>query len=226
MRAEIVYMLGVTAVGFVVNYALRALPFLLFSGRGRALPGWIEPLGKVISPVIIAGLIVYAYAGSAWRTPWPYLAGAATVFLQLWKRNALLSIVTGTVLYMVLLNCCGCATQQVELDARHPAVRVSTQGFLFGEQYMKAEEIAETLTDYDVPRDRVIHIRLDPDFRDLRPARLLMAHLRKAGYTRPVLVTERHAVSENLGKPAKKAAPRRTDAPPAKKTIRYKRAGE
>ena len=224
MRAEIVYMLGVVTVGFAVNYALRALPFLLFSGKSRALPRWVEPLGKVISPVIIAGLIVYAYSGSAWRTAWPYLAGFVTVALQLWRRNALLSIVTGTVLYMVLLNCCGCATQQVELDARHPAVRVSTQGFLFGGRYMKAEEIAETLTDYDVPRGRVIHIQLDPDVRDLRPARLLMAHLRKAGYTRPVLVTKRHAVSENLGKP--KPAPRRVDAQPGGKTIRYKRADE
>ncbi|MGN0832755.1 MAG: branched-chain amino acid transporter permease [Kiritimatiellia bacterium] len=225
MRAEIGYMLGVVAVVFAVNYALRILPFLLFSGKNRALPGWVEPLGKVISPIIIAGLIVYAYAGSAWRTPWPYLAGAVTVLLQLWRRNALLSIVTGTVLYMVLVSCCGCATQQVELDARHPAVRVSTQGFLFGEQFMPAEEIAATLAGCGVPRDRVIHIRLDPDVRDLRPARLLMAHLRKAGYTRPILVTKRHSASENLGKPAKAAAPR-AGAPSAAKTIRYRKADE
>lgn len=226
MRAEVVYMLGVTVVGFAVTYALRVLPFLLLSGKGRAMPGWVESLGKAISPVIIAGLIVYAYAGSAWRTPWPYLAGLATVVLQLWRRNALLSIVAGTVLYMVLLSCCGCATRQVELDARHPAVRVSTQGFLFGERFMRAEAIAEALADCDVPRDRVIHIRLDPDVRDLRPARLLMAHLRKAGYTRPILVTKRHSASENLGRPAKKPPPLRADTPPDGKGVRYRRASE
>ena len=33
MKAEILYMLGIVAAGFVVNYALRAIPFLLFAGK-------------------------------------------------------------------------------------------------------------------------------------------------------------------------------------------------
>jgi len=227
MGDEILYMLGLIGVGSLVNYSLRALPFLLFSGRDRALPGWVEKLGGVISPIIIAGLIVYAYSGSAWRTPWPYLAGVVTVGLQVWRRNALVSIVAGTVLYMVLLNCCGCASQRtIELDAQHPAVRVSTQGILFDARFVTPEEVAEILLDYDIPPDRVIHILLDPDVKDLRQARLLMAHLRKAGYTRPVLVTKRHAESYNLGKPKKKA-PAATSVPvQAKQTIRYKKSNE
>ena len=35
---DVVYMLGVVVVGFAVNYALRALPFILFAGRDRELP--------------------------------------------------------------------------------------------------------------------------------------------------------------------------------------------
>ena len=109
MGDEIVYMLGVVAVGFAVNYALRALPFLLFGGRDRAIPAWIDRLSGFISPVIIAGLIVYSYSGSAWRTPWPYLAGVVTIALQVWKRNPLVSIVAGTAVYMLLVNCCSAA---------------------------------------------------------------------------------------------------------------------
>ena len=106
MKTEVLYMLGVIAVGFAVNYALRALPFLVFGGRDRAIPAWIDRLSGFISPVIIAGLIVYSYSGSAWWTPWPYLAGVVTIALQVWRRNPLVSIVTGTAVYMLLINCC------------------------------------------------------------------------------------------------------------------------
>ena len=112
MKEEIFYMVGIIGVGFLVNYALRALPFLLFSGRNRELPPWVDRLGKVISPIIIGCLIVYSYSGSAWRTPWPYLAGVVTVALQVWRKNPLVSIVAGTAVYMLLVNCCGCMTQR------------------------------------------------------------------------------------------------------------------
>lgn len=226
MKDEILYMLGVVAVGFAVTYALRALPFLLFAGRSRSLPPWVERFGNLISPIIIAGLVVYAYSGLAWRTAWPYLAGALTVGLQLWKRNPLVSIVAGTLLYMSLLAC-GCTTYRtLELDAKNPAVRVSTQGVLFGDTYVAPARVPEILADYDVPRDRVIHILLDPDVRDLRPARFLMACLRKGGYTRPVLVTARHAESFVTERKPKAASSRRVSPAPAKRTIRYKGANE
>lgn len=106
MRNEIVYMLGIVAVGFVVNFALRALPFILFGGKDLAIPAWIERVSGFISPVIIAALVVYSFAGLAWRTPWPYAAGGVAVALQVWKHNPLLSILAGTVGYMLLLNCC------------------------------------------------------------------------------------------------------------------------
>ena len=102
MKEEIVYMLGIVAAGFAVNFGLRALPFVIFSSGGRNPPRWIERFGSLISPVIISALVVYSYAGLAWRTPAPYVAGAATIALQLWRRNPLVSIVAGTVLYMLI----------------------------------------------------------------------------------------------------------------------------
>lgn len=103
MEREILYMLGIVAAGFAVNYTLRALPFILFAGRDRKLPTWVLRFGDFISPVIIAGLIIYSYSGLQWKTAWPYLAGVLTVALQLWRQNALVSIVAGTVLYMFLV---------------------------------------------------------------------------------------------------------------------------
>lgn len=199
MASEIIYMLGVIAVGFAVNYALRALPFLLFGGRDRAIPAWIDRLSGFISPVIIAGLIVYSYSGSAWRTPWPYLAGAVTIALQVWKRNPLVSIVAGTAVYMLLLNCCGCATQRQVylLDAKNPELRMTASGVYMGEERIAPEDVPGALEDAEIPKDRAIHILLDRDMRDLRAPRALMALLSRGGYTRSILVTSEHGASAN-----------------------------
>ena len=228
MKNDAVYMIGVVLVVFAVTYALRALPFLLFAGRDRALPPWVERVSAYVSPVIIAALIVYSFAGLAWRTPWPYLAGALTVGLHVWRRNPLTSIVAGTALYMALVGCCGCATSRtsIELDAQHPAVRMTTTGIRFGDTSVLPQEVPEILEDFDVPHDRTIHILLEEGVLDLRPARLLMACLAKAGYSRSVLVTKRHAESVNLGRrkaPAPAAAPASAPGP---RKIRYKKANE
>ena len=115
----------------------------------------------------------------------------------------------------------------LELDAQHPAVSVCTFGVKFGDELVNPEEVAEILADYDIPHDRVIHILLDPEVKDLRPARYLMATLRRAGYTRPVLVTKRHAESENLGMPKKPSVTSSSAAKPAaRRVIRYKGANE
>ena len=230
MTDEILYMLGIVGVGFLVNYALRALPFLLFSGRSRELPPWVDRLGKVISPVIIGCLIVYSYSGSAWRTPWPYLAGVVTVALQLWRKNPLMSIVAGTLVYMLLLNCCGCTTRTVvnDLDATHPELRLTSDGVWVGEERVDPRDLIDTLEDADIPKTRTIHILIEQDMRDLRAAQALMALLAKGGYTRPVLVTKRHAESVNVGKPKKKSMTANSAAarPAPRRVIRYKGANE
>ena len=131
---------------------------------------------------------------------------------------------------LLLLGCValGCTTHRtLELDARHPAVSVTTAGVKFGDEFVKPEEVPGILEDYDVPHDRVIHIQLEPDVKNLMPARTLMGYLSRAGYTRPVLVTHQHAESENLGKP-KKTMPTTSSAskPAPRRVIRYKGANE
>lgn len=223
MTARVLYLLGVVLVGWAVTIGLRALPFLIFARRKDGIPRWVTTFGAVISPVIIAFLIVYSYSGLAWSTPWPYLAGALTIAVQLFMKNPLVSILSGTILYMCLLAS-GCASERiVELDVRDPSIHYSDYGIVMNGTTVSALDVVKVLKDNDVPTDRVIHIRLEPGTRDLSGARTLMGILAKGGYTRPVLVSERKAESYNTGKKAE-AAPSKASASPKK--IRYKRAGE
>ena len=227
MLERCLYLAAVIAVAGAVTFALRFLPFLLFAGRNRALPPWVEKLGNVISPIIIAGLIAYSYSGLEWKTPWPYLAGLLTVGLQLWKRNALVSILAGTVVYMCLLSC-GCMTaDRIVFDAQNPSVRLSTTGVYFGGKRVEPMQVAEILEAHGVPHDRTIHILIDMDVaKDLSGARAMMWLLAKAGYTRPMLVTKRHAFSdieENANGTSANPPPNGTAG---KRVIRYKKASE
>ena len=126
-----------------------------------------------------------------------------------------------------LVLACGCSAvhREIWLDAERPSVRVSRQGILFGDTFVSPQDVPAILEDYDVPKTRTIHIRLDSDVRNLGPARTLMGYLCRAGYNNPVLVTERHAESMNRGKPKKAAAPTGPSATRPKK-VRYRRADE
>lgn len=95
------------AVMAAVTFLTRALPFLLF-GRGGVPPKIILYLGRVLPSAVIAMLIVYCLRGVAFTSlgGWvpQLIAAAVVVALHVWKRNNLLSIFGGTVLYMVLVQ--------------------------------------------------------------------------------------------------------------------------
>jgi branched-subunit amino acid transport protein AzlD len=198
MKSEAVYMLSVVAAVFAANYALRALPFLLFGGRGRELPRWASSLGAFVSPVIIAALIVYSYAGLQWRTAWPYIAGAVTVALQLWRRNPLTSIVAGTVLYMCLLSsgCVSVPSDRLESSVAHPIVRVTSMGIRFKDRPVTPEEAVKLLEKNGVPKDRTLHVLVDDDFDNQRVLWVFKHnYLDRAGYTKSVWIHARRGES-------------------------------
>ncbi|MCR5357054.1 MAG: AzlD domain-containing protein [Lachnospiraceae bacterium] len=89
----------------VTTMALRFLPFLIF---GNKTPGYISYLGKVLPQAIIALLVVYCLREVSVITA-PYgipelIAGISVALMQVWKRNAVLSILLGTVIYMILIR--------------------------------------------------------------------------------------------------------------------------
>jgi branched-subunit amino acid transport protein AzlD len=96
--------LVVLAVMAVVTFASRLLPFVLFS-RTRP-PRWVATVETVLPPLVLWLLVFYSLSNVAWQiVPYgiPALAGVAmTVLAHHWKHSALLSILSGTAVYMIL----------------------------------------------------------------------------------------------------------------------------
>lgn len=97
----------IIAVVALVTFATRAIPFLIFP-KGKEIPPKVLYLGKVLPPAVIGMLIVYCFrnvdflAGSHGAAE--LIAAVTVVALHVWKRNNLLSIGVGTVLYMWLVQ--------------------------------------------------------------------------------------------------------------------------
>lgn len=91
----------------LVTMLTRFLPFLLLGG-GKETPPLVAYLGKVLPYAIMGMLVVYCLKEVSFlRSPYglPEALGVAAVAgLHVWKRNTLLSIAGGTVLYMVLVQ--------------------------------------------------------------------------------------------------------------------------
>ena len=100
MRAAVL-----VAVMAAVTMLLRFLPFLVFR---KEPPAYITYLGKVLPPAIIGMLVIYCLKDvSLFARPFglpELIAVAGVAAVQAWKRNSLISILTGTVLYMVLIR--------------------------------------------------------------------------------------------------------------------------
>ncbi|MFI3170815.1 MAG: branched-chain amino acid transporter permease [Eubacteriales bacterium] len=91
----------------VVTFLTRATPFLLFP-EGKEIPPIIQYLGKVLTPAVIGMLVVYCLKGTTVFN-YPHgipeaIAVITVIGLHVWKRNNLLSIGIGTVLYMFLIQ--------------------------------------------------------------------------------------------------------------------------
>lgn len=93
------------AVMSAVTILLRFLPFLVFRNQP---PKYISYLGTVLPPAIIGMLVVYCFkdvtpAVHPFGIP-ELIAAACVIGTQIWKRNSLISILTGTIVYMILIQ--------------------------------------------------------------------------------------------------------------------------
>lgn len=91
----------------LATLATRILPVLIF-GRGKKVPDYIMYLGKVVPYTAMGLLIVYCFKDlSVVEAPHalPELIAMIIVIASyLWKRNTILSVVIGTVAYMVMVQ--------------------------------------------------------------------------------------------------------------------------
>lgn len=91
----------------ITTFSTRVIPFLIFP-KGKEIPGPVRYLGRVLTPAVIGMLVIYCLKNtSVLQKPYgiPELISVTVVaVLHIWKRNNLLSIGVGTVLYMTLIQ--------------------------------------------------------------------------------------------------------------------------
>ena len=91
----------------LVTASLRFLPFLVLGGD-RKTPKIVQKLGRILPYAIMGMLVVYCLKGVTFTSVAgfaPSLIACLVVgVLYVWKRNTLLSIVAGTVCYMLLVQ--------------------------------------------------------------------------------------------------------------------------
>jgi len=89
-------------VSAAVTWALRALPFAILALlRSRAL---VHYLGTHMPAGVMTVLVVYTVTALPGPRAALAVALAATVGLHLWRRNLALSMLAGTIVYVVLVS--------------------------------------------------------------------------------------------------------------------------
>ncbi len=97
----------IIAVVVLGTMATRFLPFIIFPA-GKPTPKYVQYLGDVLPFAVIGLLVVYSIKDTAVLS-WPYgipeaIAIICIVLLHVWRKNMLLSIAAGTVIYMLLVQ--------------------------------------------------------------------------------------------------------------------------
>ena len=95
----------IVIISGAVTIFLRFLPFLAF---GKKRPDFILYLGRVLPYSVMAMLAVYCLKSvNVFSSPHGIpeaIACLVVIVLHVWRRNTLLSIITGTGLYMFLVQ--------------------------------------------------------------------------------------------------------------------------
>lgn len=106
MNPSTLYAASAILIIAAVTFTTRLAPFVLFS-RGKT-PKLIGYLGNALPPAVMGMLIVYCLRNTPILSS-PHgipqlIAVAVVVLLHLWKRNNLISILSGTLVYMFLIQ--------------------------------------------------------------------------------------------------------------------------
>lgn len=101
--AQSVMTIIIVTIGTMIT---RFLPFIIFP-ESKTPPKIVAYLGSVLPYAVIGLLVVYCLKDSVfteYHALPELLAIAAVVIVHKWKKNTLLSIGVGTVLYMILVQ--------------------------------------------------------------------------------------------------------------------------
>lgn len=107
MNSQFYLPLLIVLVVAACTFITRFLPFALFGG-GKAVPDTVKIIGELLPPAVIAILVVYCVKSvnilAAPRGLPEFISVAIVALLHIWKRNNLLSIGGGTLVYMILIQ--------------------------------------------------------------------------------------------------------------------------
>ena len=102
---ELEYLIVVIIVMALSTYFTRLIPFLLFRpGRESSLLNYVA---KSTPPMVMMILVIYMLRDMSYYSfelAYTFIALAVTIGFQVYKRNALLSIVAGTAVYMFFVQ--------------------------------------------------------------------------------------------------------------------------
>lgn len=96
-------------IGIVIAMTVftRAIAFWLFP-EGKKTPPFITYLGKILPPAVFGMLVIYCLKDSSLFSQTHALPELLSIALitavHVWKRNMFLSIASGTVCYMLLMQ--------------------------------------------------------------------------------------------------------------------------
>ena len=200
MDENILKLFMMVAICWAVTFSIRLFPFLLPHSKKGGTSHFTSLYNDIAAPLIIASLIIYSYSDLEWKSVYPYLAGVITVFIHALKRRPLFSILAGTVFYMCALSC-GCATQNVDVSNSSTELHLYNDCVRFKNKSVTPADVVDILRGENIPRTRTIHILVDSSVRDLSYGKKLLSCLTKAGYTRAILVTQKHSSSAAVGRP-------------------------
>ena len=85
----------------------RFLPFLVFDPN-KPTPKYLKFLASALPPAVFGMLVIYCFKGVSFASPATFLpeliATAAVIAVHLCFRKMLVSIASGTLVYMLLVN--------------------------------------------------------------------------------------------------------------------------
>lgn len=91
----------------VTTLLCRSIPFIAFGGK-RGVPKIVTYLGDVLPAAIMVILVIYCLKDVDVKTAYFGLPELVTLVLVLgihiWRKNTVLSVVSGTLIYMVLIR--------------------------------------------------------------------------------------------------------------------------
>ena len=97
----------IIAIVAIITILLRFIPFLVFNGKKES-PKVIAYLSNVLPFAIMAMLVIYCLKDIS-IIAFPFglpeiIASVIVILLHLWRKNTLLSISVGTIIYMLLIQ--------------------------------------------------------------------------------------------------------------------------